>query len=225
MINYISYEEYKFIKSIIFNTTDDLNNTELIKSLEFLDQLKIVLEPLCKGEWLSFSVKSHLYNVLSNARNIKDDNTVNRINKVNEIIRMLNLQINDKSDNYYRRELFSRRGKSFYLDRRFDITSQIDSVHKSILSDFLVVNTHNEKNVSRKDFIEKKLPYFLKHITEYYESVNFLLDENKILFKDKEFYDRVKLVFSEYYKKTSDESVEKLNKIFIKQIDNRINKA
>ena len=104
------------------------------------------------------------------------------------------------------------------------INDEIKNIHDSICHDLCVLVSHTDI-INDEEFVNVYLPYF-ENSNLYYESLNAMLEENPIVFKDKVFYDRVNQVLSlnnEIYKGTEEEKrIKKLNKKTIRQINKKI---
>lgn len=221
------YKTRKLIYSIIFNFyendySEDIGSFDLV----IVESLKNIVASLVKQNCLSEKVKENIGNYLIQAREYQDENRSKRIEFINDIVGIMNLQKSDDSIIFYRLELFKRRKDLKYLFKYPDtiIKSQICNIHDSICNDLYVLISHTE-DASKEEFEKEFLPYFV-NTDLYYESINAILAECPIIFKDKTFYDRMMTVLDinrEIY--NNDRKIVKINKQLVKKIKNKVKKV
>jgi len=220
-----TYNFRKLIYSIIFN--DNLiNYYDWFNDLYFLDSLKNIVEEHTKHNYLGQKVKNNIYNFLQKIREYKDDKRVERINIINEIIKLLNTQIKDKSLVFYSLELYKRRCDRNYLFKIPNdvIINEIPNVHTSICFDVQILASHLD--ATEEDFQNVFFPLLID-CEYYYESLNAILYENPEIFRNELFYNRMNRILNynnKLYEDTNKEKyMKKANKIMLKRI-NKVNK-
>lgn len=184
--------------------------------------LKNIVEYHTKNNDFSEPVKDNIRNFLYQAREYQDEHRKERIDIINEIIGLINTQEKDESLIYYRLQLYDRSNQFKYLFKatKAEIIKEIDNVHDSICFDLFVLVSHST-DVSEEEFIKEYLPV-LKSTDLYYESLNMILKENPIVFKDQLFYNRMMCVL-EYNNLMHDELVE-YNERLVKKINKKTKK-
>ena len=100
------------------------------------------------------------------------------------------------------------------------IISQINNIHDSICNDLFVLVSHSS-NVSDEEFIKEYLTE-LKDSDLYYESLNVILKENPLVFKDQLFYNRMICVLE--YNNLIYEDLVEYNQKLVKKIDKKVKK-
>lgn len=217
------YRLRKLVCEIIFNfDIDDYDEEPYAYDLIFIESLRNIVKARCEKNDLSKDVMNNINKFLSYAREYKDENREKRIELINEIIMIMNSQEKDESLIFYRFQLYERRRNFEYLLKKSDreIIEQIPNIHKSICHDLFVVVSHSN-DVSDMDFVKEYLPD-LKDSDLYYESLNMMLKENPLVFKDQLFYNRMICVLE--YNSLICEDLIKYNEKLVKKIDKKIKK-
>jgi len=220
------YKTRKMIYEIIFNSEKiDYTETPDIFDLTIIESLRNIIEYHTTNGHLIDSVKNNINEFLSQARLYEDNNRVDRIKLINEIITLMNSQINDEHLLFYRFQLYNRTKKSTYLLKSTDeeIKKEIPHVHDSICHDLYVVSSHSDE-FTDEEFIKEALPY-LQDSNLYYESLNMILKENPIVFKDLTFYNRMICILNinnDIYKE--EKEMIKYNKKLVKKVNSKIKK-
>lgn len=220
------YKTRKMLDEIIFNFEKiDYSEDPDIFDLTIMESFRNIVEYHTSNGHLIYSVKDNINEFLSQARLYEDEDRVARINLINEIIVLLNGQINEEHLLFYRIQLYYRTKQFRYLLKATndEIKKEIPHVHDSICHDLYVVSSHSDE-FTDEEFIKEALP-FLKDSNLYYESLNMMLTENPIIFKDLTFYNRMMCVLNmnnDVYKK--DKEMIKYNKKLVKSIDKKIKK-
>lgn len=222
------YKTRKLVYQIMFDFSDvDYKNDSDLFSLVILKSLQNIIEYYVENNYLSDSVITNINNYLLQARDYKDKNREKRIEIINSIIITMNSQKQDESFIFYRLELLKRRNDKMYMLCSDDVVKkEIKNINDSICHDLCVLVSHTDI-ITDEEFANEYLPYFINS-NLYYESINAMLEENPIVFKDKIFYDRVNQVLGlnkEIYKGTEEERpINRLNKKMIRQINNKVKK-
>jgi len=216
------YYSYKWLISIIFNTDDNsyLRKSNLIFDVRVLESLKRIIEVYTKEGYFNKTVKNNIYTLLVNARFFKDDKIKERVDLVNDMTTYLNQQYDDKSEIFYRDQLYRRTRETKYLFKyskeQIEILSEY--VNQQLYNDFIIIKSHGDE-YTEEQFDKLYLNDFID-LDVYYENINFILEECPYLFVDKIFYNRVIKVLNsnskEFDKKTN--SVKKRIKRSIKKI-------
>lgn len=221
-----SIEQYKIrklIDQIIFDFYEenyeeqpDIFNLNILKSLE------IIVKYYTSQNDLSKSVIDNVYKFLVVAREYDDENKNERIEIINNIIRIMNGQKRDESLTFYRIQLYNRTKEFRYLFKasNAEIINEIDNIHSSICNDLVVLISHSN-DVSDMDFINEYLPE-LKDSALYYESLNVILKENPAVFKDPLFYNRMICILE--CNNLIYEDIVEYNEKLVKRIDKKIKK-
>lgn len=221
-----SIEQYKIrklIDQIIFDFYEenyeeqpDIFNLNILKSLE------IIVKYYTSQNDLSKSVIENVYKFLTVAREYNDENKNERIEIINNIIRLMNGQKRDESLTFYRIQLYNRTKEFRYLFKasNAEIINEIDNIHSSICNDLVVLISHSN-DVSDMDFINEYLPE-LKDSALYYESLNVILKENPAIFKDSLFYNRMICILE--FNNLIYEDIVEYNEKLVKRIDKKIKK-
>lgn len=216
-----NYKLRKLIYHIMFDFFED-NYLEDPKSFDLMimKSLRNVVEYNTQENNLSESVKDNIRKFLLQAREYKDEYRKERINIINEIIGLLNTQEKDDSLIFYRMQLYDRTKVFRYLFQasKEEIIKEIDNVHDSICYDLFVLVSHST-DVSDEEFVKEYLPE-LKASDLYYESLNMILRENPIVFKDQLFYNRMMCVLE--YNNIIHQELINYNEKLIKKIDKKI---
>jgi len=215
------YKTRKLVYNLIFNFHEDnhLEDPEIF-DLIIMESLKNVVEDNTRENNFSESVKDNIKKFLMQAREYKDNHRKERINIINEIIGLLNTQEKDDSLIFYRMQLYDRTKIFGYLFQapKEEIIKEIDNVHDSICYDLAVLVSHST-DVSDEEFAKEYLPE-LKASDLYYESLNMILRENPIVFKDQLFYNRMMCVLE--YNNIIHQELINYNEKLIKKIDKKI---
>lgn len=217
------YRLRKLVYEIMFNFyIDDYDEETYVYDLVFMESLRNVVRGHCEKNDLSKDVINNINKFLSYAREYKDENREKRIELINEIIVLMNRQEKDESLIFYRFQLYERTKKFEYLLKKSDreIIEEIPNVHQSICHDLFVLVTHSD-DVDDMDFVKEYL-HDLKDSDLYYESLNMMLKENPLVFKDKLFYNRMICVLE--YNSLICEDLVKYNAKLVKKIDKKIKK-
>lgn len=211
--------------SIIFDIKE--SNYEYDKiyfDLVVMDYLKTVIEELTKKNLLSKKVQDNIKCYLLKARDYKDEDRKDRIDIINDVLSLLNSQEKDNSLVFYVTELYKRTNDKNYIYRasRKEIIEKIDRVHESIVSDYLILTTHNN-TTSEEEFNNNFLEKFVSSDV-YMESLNVLLNEMPQLFNNKVFYNRVMdvLEMKKFFAQEKSTKLEKEVNKKIKQIGKKI---
>ena len=215
------YKMRKLVYNIIFNFYEkNYNDEPELFDLIIIESLKNIVEYNTKENNLSESVKDNIRSFLLQAREYEDEHRKERINIINEIIGLLNTQEKDDSLIFYRMQLYDRTKdfKFLFQAPKSEIIKEIDNVHDSICYDLFVLVSHST-DVSDEEFIKEYLPE-LKASDLYYESLNIILRENPIVFKDQLFYNRMMCVFE--YKNITYQELVKYNEKLVKKIERKI---
>ena len=220
------YKTRKMLYEIIFNfeKIDYMEDPDIF-DLTIIESLRNIVEYHTSNGHLINSVKNNINEFLSQARYHFDNDRVERIKIINEIITLINGQIDDEHLMFYRFQLYYRTKDSAYLLKapREEIIKQIPHIHDSICHDLYLICSHSGE-FSDEDFIKEALPY-LQDSNLYYESLNMILRENPIIFKDLTFYNRMMLILNTNNKIYSDEKeMIKYNKKLVKSINKKIKK-
>ena len=217
------YKMRKLIYEIMFNFYEDnYKEDPSMFDLFTIESLRNIVEFHVKNNDLSKDVINNINKFLFQAREYKDENREKRIELINETIRIMNNQEKDESLMFYRFQLFDRTGdyKYFFKVTNAEIINEINYIHDSICNDLFVLVSHTEE-VDDMEFVNEYLPY-LKDSDLYYESLNMILKENPIVFKNQTFYNRMICVL-EYNNLKYDDLVN-YNKKLVKRINKKIKK-
>lgn len=222
-----SYKTIKLVHNIMFNFCEnDYSEDPSIFNLLIIESFKnIVHEHLLLGN-LSNDVKNNIYNFLRQAREYKDENSNKRYELVNEIIMLLNSNYEDKSEVFYRMELYKRTRDFKYVTKytKEQINENIEYVHDSICNDFYILVSHLEETTD-EEFEEIYLPCFTDTET-YYDSLNAILLENPKVFKNKLFYSRMLKILNANTKIHNDDKVmKKYNSKMLRKINRKVRKV
>lgn len=216
------YYSYKWLISIIFNTDDNsyLRKAKLVFDIRVLDGLKRIIEVYTKESYFNYEIKNNIHKFLVNARFFKDDESKERVDLVNDMTTYLNQQLDDKSEIFYRDQLYRRTRETKYLFKysKEQIGILSEYINQQLYNDFIIIKSHGDE-YTEEQFDELYLNDFID-LDGYYENINFILEECPYLFVDKTFYNRVMKVLNnnskEFDKKTN--SVKKRIKKSIKKI-------
>lgn len=217
------YKTRKLVYQIMFNFYEDnYEEDPLMFGLDILKSLEVIVEYHVSQNDLSKSVMDNINKFLMSAREYKDEQRNERIEIINNIIRLMNSQEKDQSLIFYRMQLHTRTKQFKYLFKASDaeIISEIDNVHNSICHDLFVLVSHST-DVSDMEFVKEYLPE-LKDSDLYYESLNVILKENPLVFKDQLFYNRMICVLE--YNSLMYEDLVEYNEKLVKKIDKKIKK-
>lgn len=217
------YKTRKLIHQVMFNFYDnDYTDDVRMFGLNFIKSLRNVVEVFVRNNDLSKDVRNNIFNFLAQARNYKDEDFNERIDLINETIRILNSQEKDESLMFYKFQLFDRTGdlNFFFKATEEEVLSLVDNIHDSICNDLFVLISHLD-DVSDEEFINEYLPE-LKDSDSYYESINYMLKENPIIFKNQTFYNRMICVL-EYNGIMYNDLINYNNKL-VKKINKKIKK-
>lgn len=189
------------VRKLIYQIMFDLNEQEYLEDtnlfdLVFIESLKNVVEYHVKNNYLSDSVKNNINEYLYQARNYNDENKIERINLINDVIKLMNSQEKDESLIFYRFELLKRRRDFKYVFKYTDeqIKNEIENIHDSICNDLIVTVSHSDV-VDDEEFMKYYLPC-IGNSELYYESLNVILKENPAVFKNQLFYTRMLTVLT-----------------------------
>ena len=217
------YKTRKLIYQIMFDFYEKNYEEDTgMFGLNILKSLEVIVEHHTSQNDLSKSVIDNIGKFLMAAREYKDEQRLERIEIINNIIRLMNSQEKDDSLIFYRMQLHTRTRDFRYLFKasNAEIISEIDNVHDSICHDLFVLVSHST-DVSDEEFIKEYLPE-LKDSDLYYESINTILKENPIIFKDKLFYNRMICVLE--YNNLMYQDLVEYNEKLVKKIDKKIKK-
>ena len=212
----------KVLITILFGVSEE--KEEWMYGTDKLEGIKEIVEEFCLSGLFSKQVKSNIFDYLTEARNIKDDDYEYRIKLINEIICVLNLNSYNNSNSFYRVELYRRRDDKRYLNKYPDyvIEGESDLVNRSIVYDALVLLSHDKK-VDDETFKKEFLPDLTKQLF-YYESINIILDGCPIIFKDPTFYNRFVYVLNQNNELSNNEFCNSGKKI-INKVNKKIKKV
>ena len=213
----------KTVYQIMFDfDEEDYSEDTYLFGLVFIESLKNIVEYHVKNNDLSQEVRENIRKFLSQAREYKDENREKRIEFINDIIKMMNSQKEDGSLSFYRLQLFFRTNEFKYLCHasNLEVRNQIPHIHDCICNDAFVLTTHSE-NIDDMEFITEYLPS-LKDSELYYETLNIILRENPIVFKDTTFYNRMICVLE--FKNLKNEEFVKYNEKLVKKINRKTKK-
>lgn len=191
------YYAHKFILSLMFDNSQTLYKTvPWLYDIDVLSVLKDLVEAYSTEECLAHNVKTNIYTILVDGRNINDENYKERIELINKIINILNNTKDDKVMLFYSGQAYIRRNNLREIKKwSFDkLKREIPYIEQSICNDFDLVCSHIE-NTTEEEFNDYYLPIFTNN-NYYYESLNTILRECPSLFKNKLFAKRVKQVLS-----------------------------
>ena len=216
----------KVIYEIIFNN-EKINYAEdsSIFDLSVIESLRNIVKYHTSNGHLIDSVKDNISEFLSQARYHFDKEREERIKLINEILILMNNQINDEHLMFYRFQLYYRTKQSRYLLKasQEEIKKEIQHVHDSICHDLYVITSHSDE-FTDEEFIKESLPY-LQDSNLYYESLNMMLRENPIVFKDLTFYNRMMCTLNMNNEIYKDEiEMIRYNKKLVKSINKKIKK-
>ena len=225
--NLNSYKTIKLIHNIIFNFVEnDYTEDPSIFNLLIIESFKnIVEEHLLLGN-LSNDVKNNIFNFLNQAREYKDEKSEKRNQLINELIVSMNSNYEDKSNVFYRMELYKRTRDFKYVTKYTNeqINENIEYVHDSICNDFYILVSHLEETTD-EEFEEIYLPCFIDCET-YYDSLNAILFENPKVFKNKLFYSRMMKILNENVKLHNEDKVMKnYNNKILRKINRKVRKC
>lgn len=209
-----AYYLQKSLAAVMFDNSKKVYKTiDGMFDLDILDYFDDVISFYGERNCISESVKNNIYYVLVDARNIKDEYYKERIEKVNEILRKLNMYRTDDYCGFYRYEFYIRTGNKKFLkfnDAAIEYCAEI--IDDSIVNDFIVLYTHNNQ-VDDDTFKQEFLDWFLdKKI--YYQSLNSILKDCPSMFKEPVFINRVNTILA-LNKKTNISNTK--NNILIKR--------
>lgn len=217
------YKTRKMLYEIMFNFEKiDYTEDPDIFDLVIIESIRNIVKYHTSNGHLIESVKGNINEFLSQARYHFDSNRIERIKLINEIIVLMNSQINDEHLLFYRFQLYYRTKQFRYLFKATndEIKKEIPHVHDSICHDLYVISSHSDE-FTDEDFIKDALPY-LQDSNLYYESLNMILRENPIIFKDLTFYNRMMCILNknnDIYKR--DKEMIKHNKKLVKRINEK----
>ncbi len=219
---FIGYRSTKLGLYIIFNEIyNDYSDEPFIFDITIIECLKETIEAFVERNILSLDMQNNIYNYLYQAREIYDEKRENRIELINEIIKIMNQSSVDNSMGFYKYELYKRQDDKRCLSYSGEqVAAEIDNIKKSICNDFLVFSAQNSIDTSDKEFIEEELQELVDD-PMYYNTLNAFLYEQPILFKDLTFYNRTICVLDLKMEKYKNRSIKKLNKKFVKDIKKR----
>ncbi len=215
------YKTRKLVYKIMFDFYDkDYEEEAFMFDLNIIKSLEVIVEYHTSQNDLSASVINNINKFLMAARDYQDENRNERIEIINNIIRLMNAQEKDDSLVFYRMQLHTRTKESKYLFKasNAEIIKEIDNVHDSICHDLFVLISHSS-DISDEDFVKDYLPE-LKDSELYYESLNVILKENPIVFKDQLFYNRMICVLE--YNNIMYQDLVEYNEKLVKKIDRKI---
>ena len=217
------YKTRKLIYQIMFDFYEkNYSEDSGMFDLNILKSLEAIVEYHTSQNDLSASVMDNISNFLMAARDYQDENRNERIEIINNIVRLMNSQEKDQSLIFYRMQLHTRTKDFKYLFKASDseIIKEIDNIHDSICHDLFVLVSHST-DVSDMDFINEYLPE-LKDSDLYYESINTILKENPIVFKDQLFYNRMICVLE--FNNLMYQDLVEFNEKLVKRIDKKVKK-
>lgn len=217
-----SYYVHKYLLSIMFDTeTENYLRTPKVFKAKTLKKLKLIIEDLTKGSYISYEIKRNLYTFIANIGEIKDcEDYSERFQVLGEITSLLNLQVDDNSLIFYRYNMFARTNDLKYLFKysNIEIKALTDYVNQLIYNDFAVIKSHLEG--TDKEFDEDYLSEF-QDTESYYENINLILKECPILLKNKTFYNRVMKVLNANSK---NKELQRINNKTLKKVNRNIRK-
>lgn len=192
-MNKEEYETYKLITAIMYYYNNEVYYKDSF-DIAFLEMMKKLVSLSVERGYLSNNAKENINRFLVDVRNYEDENRNKRINIINDILRIMNHQKDDKTIEFYRMQLSTRRNDKKYLTKYSDyvIKKEISEINLSIVYDYLVVYSHSNE-ITDEEFINDFLPGFVTS-TLYYESINAILEENPSMFKDMKYVMCIKFV-------------------------------
>ena len=211
------YKTRKLVYNIIFDLYEkDYSEDTSMFDLNIIKSLEVIVEYHTSQNDLSKSVMDNISNFLMAAREYQDENRNERIEIINRIVRLMNSQEKE----FYRMQLHTRTKEFKWLFKASDaeIIKEIDNVHDSICHDLFVLVSHST-DVSDEEFVKEYLPE-LKDSDLYYESINTILKENPLVFKDQLFYNRMICVLE--YNNLMYQDLVGYNEKLVKRIDKKI---
>lgn len=222
--NLIGYRLAKLAFHIIFNFND--NNYDSLEEdymfyLNVLYSLLGIIKKMVEGNYLSQELINNIYNYLYQAREIEDEDRIERINIINEIVQELNKCTCENYLLFYRSELSKRRNNEKYLNKyqNEEIEKEINHANYSISNDIMVlVGLWDE--TSDSEFLVDYLNDFVNNYY-FYESINALLEEQPILFKNLTFYNRMMCVLNANQDIKKNRKIERYHKKLVKRIKNK----
>lgn len=193
------YEEIyylqKFLVFLMFDNSQKMSKEmDWIYDINVLQVFKNLIEEFGKWGCLRPQVQNNIYNILAYGRNIIDENYKQRIQKINDIIIVLNSLPEQDYMKFYCGQL-SYRIEDPKVLKKITVAEVKNSIHlieDSICTDFLVLLSHS-KDVSNEEFVNDYLPEFINN-GFYYESLNMIMKECPSYFKDELFVDRMNSV-------------------------------
>lgn len=215
------YRLRKLIYQLMFNFEDTNYDEEAyLYDLVAVGSLRNIVEYHAKHNDLSKDVIYNINKFLSQAREYNDEHRLERIEIINDIIRIMNGQEKDNSLVYYRIQLYERTKDYRYLlkSTNEEIIKEIPMIHESICNDLLVLVSHME-DINDMEFANEFLPDLVNNEL-YYESLNMILLENPIVFKDKTFYNRMMCVLN--FNNLTHQELEEKNEKLVKKINKKI---
>lgn len=218
-----NYRLRKLVYQIMFDFYDeDYSEETYLFDLVFIESLKNIVEYHAKNNDLSQEVRKNISKFLFQAREYNDENREKRIEFINETIQIMNQQKEDNSLAFYRLQLFYRTTEFKYLFQvsNLEVKNQIPLIHDSICNDAFVLASHSE-DIDDMEFVTEYLPS-LKDSDLYYESLNVILRENPIVFKDITFYNRMICILE--FNNLKNEEFVKYNEKLVKKINRKTKK-
>lgn len=217
------YKTRKLVYNIIFDLYEkDYSEDTSMFDLNIIKSLEVIVEYHTSQNDLSKSVMDNISKFLMAAREYQDENRNERIEIINRIVRLMNSQEKDQSLIFYRMQLHTRTKEFKWLFKasNAEIIKEIDNVHDSICHDLFVLVSHST-DVSDMEFVKEYLPE-LKDSDLYYESINTILKENPLVFKDQLFYNRMICVLE--YNNLMYQDLVGYNEKLVKRINKKIKK-
>lgn len=210
-----TYYTYKLFLAIIFNHNNnfyklaywlyDVNNFTIFKNC---------VGKLCKKGILGQTAKNNIYNVITEARDIYDDDRQKRISICNEMLTMVNMS-KDESIYFYINEIGNRLETKRRVKKLTEgqIYERITAVHDSFTRDFAILYSHGY-DIDDETYENEYLSYFIDD-PAYYISLYIILEECPDMFNDKLFLKRIAYTIN--HNNLRDRSMERIIRKKIKQ--------
>lgn len=187
------YLKEKIAVNLIFSDSDINDVKKSLLDMSDLMYFKSIVEYLALNKYLSYDRKIRIYSILSELRNTYDDYRCDRLEIINEMIRFLNNQTKDKSDEFYQIEMVKRTNDTEFYNT--DIRNYISLIEISLSFDYIVLYSHNSDLLDMESFNRDFLEYFIKEKDLYLYSLNLILNENEEVITE-DFKKRANIILS-----------------------------
>mgnify|MGYP004518963595 FL=1 len=188
-----NYLKEKIAENLIFSNSDINDVKKSLLDISDLMYFKSIVEYLALNKYLSYDRKIRIYSILSELRNTYDDYRGDRLEIINEMIRYLNNQTKDKSDEFYQIEMVKRTNDTEFYNT--DIRNYISLIEISLSFDYIVLYSHNSDLLDMESFNRDFLEYFIKEKDLYLYSLNLILNENEEVITE-DFKKRANIILS-----------------------------